>query len=102
EIDVKVAENRHKKMQFNDSMLQVESRSLQQVATLERARLTGRKNALEDTLSRLQSAYIQEADGTGGSGRRGIEKLTRLKMDAYTSAVGQYTPELKSLGPQIA
>ena len=102
EIDVKVAENRHKKMQFNDSMLQIESRTLQQAATLDRTRLTERKTALEDSLSRLQSAYIQEADGTGGSGRRGIERLTRLKMDAYNNALTQYTPELQSLQKQIA
>jgi hypothetical protein len=101
EIDVKVAENRHEKMQFNDSMLQLENKTLQGAAEAERLRLTTRKNQLEDTLHRLQQSYVQEADGTGGSGKRGIEKLTRLKMDAYNSALQQYNPELLSLQSQI-
>jgi hypothetical protein len=49
----------------------------------------------------LQTAYIQEADGTGGSGRRGIEKLTHLKMDAYNQALLQYTPEMRSVDSNI-
>lgn len=101
EIDVKVAENRHKKMQFNDSMLLVENRNLQTTTEAERLRLTNRKNELEDTLHRLQQSYVQEADGTGGSGRRGIERLTKLKMDAYNNALRQATPELTLLQSQI-
>jgi hypothetical protein len=101
EIDVKVAENRHKKMQFNDSMLLVENRNLQTTTEAERLRLTNRKNELEDTLHRLQQSYVEEADGTGGSGRRGIEKLTKLKMEAYNSALQQATPELALLQSQI-
>ncbi|HEX2606762.1 MAG TPA: DUF4407 domain-containing protein [Flavisolibacter sp.] len=98
EIAVKMVENTHKKIQRNDSLLHIENLAQTQSATLERERLMTRKLALEDTLNRLQAAYVQEADGTGGSGRRGIEKLTRLKMDAYQSAVQQYTPELVQLG----
>jgi hypothetical protein len=101
EIDVKVAENRHKKMLYNDSMLQLENKNLQSTALSERTRLNGRKSSLEDTLHRLQQSYVAEADGTGGSGRRGIEKLTRMKMDAYNSAVQQYNPELLQLQSQI-
>ncbi len=52
-------------------------------ATNERQRLINRKDAIEDTLHRLQNAYVQEADGTGGSGQRGIEELTQLKMNAF-------------------
>src|SRR4051812_17107775 len=97
EIDVKVAENRHKKMLLNDSMLQLENKNLLETAQLERGRLNTRKSSLEDTLHRLQQDYVQEADGTGGSGRRGIKKLTRLKMDAYNGALQQYSPELELL-----
>jgi hypothetical protein len=56
---------------------------------------------MEDTLHRLQQAYVAEADGTGGSQRRGIDKLTRLKQEAYESALRQYTPELQLLTRQI-
>jgi hypothetical protein len=101
EIDVKVAENRHKKMLLNDSLIQMENKNLLQTAEAERLRLTTRKNALEDTLHRLQQEYVREADGTGGSGRRGIEKLTRLKMDAYNHANQQFTPELAQLATQV-
>lgn len=97
EIAVKMQENLHHKIQNNDSLLQIENKLQMQDATAERERLTLRKNVIEDSLARLQSAYIQEADGTGGSGRRGIEKLTHLKMDAYNKALTQYTPELLSI-----
>ncbi|HEV2355802.1 MAG TPA: DUF4407 domain-containing protein [Puia sp.] len=102
EIDVQVVANRHRKMLLNDSLLQAEDRSALQTATLERQRLTGRRLAMQDTLNRLQQAYIEEADGTGGSGRRGIQQLTRLKQDAYNAALQRSTPELRQLGQEIA
>lgn len=102
EITVKVAENMHKKILLNDSLLQRENDVLLQTATSERNRLSIRKSGIEDTLHRLQQAYVQEADGTGGSMHRGIENLTRLKMDAYTNARSQYGTELDQLGHDIA
>jgi hypothetical protein len=101
EINVKVAENMHKKILLNDSLLQKENHLLMQTATRERDRLIVRKAGLQDTLHRLQQAYVQEADGTAGSMRRGIENLTRLKMEAYIGAVGQHTPELGQLENSI-
>ena len=102
EIDTKVAQNIHSKIQLNDSLLQRENQLQVQTAVAERDRLLGRKLMLEDTLHRLQQAYVQEADGTGGSGQRGIENLTRLKMNAYTSLVNQSAPEIKQLEAGIA
>lgn len=102
EIDTKVVENLHKKVQLNDSLLQIENKAQLQNAFTERGRLTDRKLAIEDTLHRLQQSYVQEADGTGGSGQRGIEDLTRLKMNAYTAAAQQYRPELQLLAGDIA
>jgi hypothetical protein len=60
-----------------------------------------RKISLEDTLHRLQQAYVQEADGTGGSFRRGIDKLTKLKQEAYQAALLQVGPELHALDGAI-
>lgn len=97
EIDVKVLENRHKKIQLNDSLLNRETANTLQTAELERNRLSARKQAIEDTLHRLQQAYVSEADGTGGSMQRGIESLTLLKQQAYNNAIRQYTPELQEL-----
>lgn len=94
EIDTKVVENIHKKIQLNDSLLQAENTALMQSTTAERSRLESRKHSIEDTLHRLQQSYVQEADGTGGSGQRGVEQLTRIKMDAFNNARQQYTPEL--------
>ena len=102
EIDVKVAENRHKKMLLNDSLLNKETTASIQTAESERSRLIARKESIEDTLHRLQTAYVQEADGTGGSMRRGIESLTLMKQEAYTNAVRQFTPELAELRSGIA
>jgi hypothetical protein len=101
EIAVKMQENLHHKIQNNDSLLLAETTLQMQTAESERQRLTTRKQAIEDTLSRLQSAYVQEADGTGGSGQRGIERLTHLKMDAYNNAKAQYTPELSDIDKGI-
>jgi len=93
EINVKVIENIHKKMLLNDSLLQRENDALIQSATEERNRLLFRNSEIEDTLHRLQQAYVQEADGTGGSLKKGIEKLTLLKMEAYTNSLGHFNPE---------
>jgi hypothetical protein len=101
EIAVKMAENQHHKIQRNDSLLQIENKAQLQVAESERQRLTSRKLTIEDSLSRLQSSYVQEADGTGGSGKRGIEKLTQLKMDAYKTAAVQFAPELRQLDSNL-
>ena len=101
EIAVKMQENLHHKIQKNDSLLQLENKIMIDNALAERQRLTLRKDAIEDTLAGLQTAYVQEADGTGGSGRRGIEQLTRLKMDAFRNATAQFTPELNSIDSNI-
>lgn len=101
EIAVKMQENLHHKIQRNDSLLLIENKLQLQNAEAERQRLTSRKSALEDTLFRLQSAYVQEADGTGGSGRRGIEQLTHMKMNAYEKARLQFAPELRSLDSNL-
>jgi hypothetical protein len=100
EIDVQIMANRHQKLLMNDSLLQAENRTVLAAAQQERDRLTVRMSALQDTLHRLQQAYVQEADGTGGSGRRGIDQLTRLKEEAYLSAQQQATPELQQLQQQ--
>lgn len=101
EIDVQITANRHQKMLLNDSLLQTEQRPVLTAAQQERDRLTARKLGIEDTLHQLQQAYIQEADGTGGSQRRGIDRLTRMKQQAYRSALLQFTPELERLQQQI-
>jgi hypothetical protein len=101
EINVKMVENMHKKIQRNDSLLQMENKSQIASAETERQRITTRRSLIEDTLGSLQNAYVQEADGTGGSGRRGIEKLTKLKEDAYNTAVAGYAPELIQLNTDL-
>jgi hypothetical protein len=102
EVDVQITANRHQKLLLNDSLLQAENRATLTTATAERDRLAARQLSLQDTLHRLQQAYIEEADGTGGSGRRGIEQLTRLKQDAFNNALQRSTPELQQLRQQIA
>jgi hypothetical protein len=101
EIDVQVTENRHKKILLNDSLLTLENQQVLTGAQEERNRLMTRKTSLEDTLHRLQHAYVEEADGTGGSQRRGIDKLTRLKQEAYQNALRLAAPELAGLATDI-
>ena len=97
EINVKMTENLHKKIQLNDSLLAMEYKNQLANAETERQQLLGRKLAIEDTLHNLQTSYLQEADGTGGSMQRGIENITRLKQDAYNLSRNQFAPELLSL-----
>lgn len=94
EINVKMTKNLHDKIRLNDSLLAMEYKNQLVNAESERQRLLGRKLAIEDTLHNLQSAYLQEADGTGGSRQRGIENITRLKQDAFNLARIQFAPEL--------
>jgi hypothetical protein len=86
---------------LNDSLLQAENTALMQTTEAERNRLYERKKAIEDDLSRLQQSYVTEADGTGGSQVRGVQKIAKLKMDAYTSSSQQAIPELQSLSNSI-
>ena len=96
-----MTENLHKKIKLNDSLLAMENKSLLSAAESERQRLLGRKLAIEDTLHNLQTAYVQEADGTGGSRQRGFESITKLKQDAYYQSKLQFDPELKLLATNI-
>ena len=97
EINTKVVENLHSKMQRNDSLLNIEMAALNKEALEERTRLTLRKQTIEDSLFSMQQNYLAEADGTGGSGQRGIQDLTKLKLNAYNAALLQYKPELESI-----
>ena len=101
EISVKMIDNLHKKIQLNDSLLQIENQTFLQTAEIDRQHFIRRKLAIEDTLHNLQQAYIQEADGTGGSGQRGIRDLTRLKLNAYNDAWTHFGPELALLNKNI-
>ena len=101
EIAVKMEENLHDKILRNDSLLLLENTTLLATAGTERERLQKRKTAIEDTLANLQAAYLQEADGTGGSGQRGIERLTRLKQEAFLSARETYAPELRTVDSSL-
>jgi hypothetical protein len=101
EINTKVVENIHKKIQLNDSLLKIESANLAQTATDERNRLITRKLGIEDTLHQLQQSYLHEADGTAGSMQRGIENITRLKLNAFDQARTQFGPELAQLNAGV-
>jgi len=101
EIAVKMEESLQRKLLRHDSLLQLESKNVIVSAGAERDRLQVRKAFIEDSLAALQSAYIQEADGTGGSGQRGIKQLTLLKQDAFSTAKSAYAPELSALDSSL-
>ncbi len=102
EINVKMTDNLHKKIQRNDSLLALENNAMLNAATTERQRLTDRKISIENELNNLQTSYVQEADGTGGSQQRGIDRLTHLKKDAYEQAKNQFASEQSLLDKNIA
>lgn len=97
EINVQMTKNLHDKIRLNDSLLAMEYKNQLANAETERQRLLDRKLAIESQLHNLQTAYLQEADGTGGSMQRGIENITRLKQEAYIKAKDQFATELAQL-----
>jgi hypothetical protein len=97
EINIQMTKNLHDKIRLNDSLLAMEYKNQLANAETERQRLLGRKLAIEEQLHNLQAAYLQEADGTGGSMQRGIENITRLKQEAYNKAKDQFAGELIQL-----
>jgi hypothetical protein len=97
EINVQMTKNLHDKIQLNDSLLAMEYKNQLANAETERQRLLDRKLAIESQLHNLQTAYLQEADGTGGSMQRGIENITRLKQEAFIKAKEQFSGELAQL-----
>jgi hypothetical protein len=52
-------------------------------ATAERQRLINRKDAIEDTLQRCSRPMCKRPTAPVGSGQRGIEELTHLKINAF-------------------
>lgn len=101
EVETKMVQNMHERIQQNDSALLAQTAIQLNAAEGERSRLINRRTAIEDTLFSLQNDYVREADGTGGSGRRGIEDLTRLKMNAYQTAAANSSAELALLNTGI-
>ena len=97
EINVQMTKNLHDKIRLNDSLLAMEYKNQLANAETERQRLLDRKLAIESQLHNLQTAYLQEADGTGGSMQRGIENITRLKQEAFNKAKEQSAGELAQL-----
>ncbi|RYZ58832.1 MAG: DUF4407 domain-containing protein, partial [Chitinophagaceae bacterium] len=61
EITVKMEEALHNKMLQHDSLLHLQSKVATDGAKTERERLQVRKTAIEDSLARLQAAFLQEA-----------------------------------------
>ncbi|ULQ53885.1 DUF4407 domain-containing protein [Flavihumibacter fluvii] len=97
EINVKVAANLNTKIKNYNQ--QQDTIHMARVATVqsERNQLLLRRKSMEDTLLKLQLSYVQEADGTGGSGKRGIESITQLKQNAYQQTAANYGPEFLTL-----
>ncbi|ULQ57524.1 DUF4407 domain-containing protein [Flavihumibacter rivuli] len=102
EINTQVEANIHTKVQENDRQLQMETERQLQQSRMEKDRILARKQAMEDTLLLMQQAYLREADGTGGSGQRGIERITRLKMDAFGQTRASFANESAALDSALA
>jgi hypothetical protein len=71
-------------------------------ALQEKKLLLHRRASMQDTLLKLQQSYLMEADGTGGSGRRGIERITQLKQAAYEQTARSYAQLFPDLDTALA
>lgn len=101
EINVKVAANLNAKIKRYNSEVDSIYQTMNAPVEAEIARMSIRRKTMEDTLLHLQQGYMQEADGTGGSGKRGIEKITLLKQAAYAQTAGQFTREFDLLDSSL-
>jgi Domain of unknown function (DUF4407) len=102
EISVKVAANLNTTVANYNRQQQLIYQSKTGELLAERNQLLLRRKSMEDTLLKLQLAYVQEADGTGGSGRRGVEHITLLKQQAYTQTAAQFGLLLPLVDSQLA
>lgn len=102
EINLKVTSNLQEKIKAYN--IRQDSLHFQKVLNVknERDQLVTRKKAMEDTLLRLQQSYVQEADGTGGSGVRGVETITRLKQGAYMQTSQQFDPAFRLIDSTVS
>ncbi len=56
----------------------------------------------QDAVKSYEDSYIQETDGTGGSGKIGEKSIARVKRLAYQDAAQQYADLKKGDAPKIA
>ncbi len=104
EKEINVEVESHIQEQIKDYNLKLDTIHQARVAAAmqERNLLQQQRASLQDTLLKLQQAYLMEADGTGGSGRRGIERITRLKQGAYEQTASNYAQLFPGLDTAMA
>lgn len=90
EINLEVANHLQEQIRVHNLQQDTIHAAKVAAAVAERDQLLLRRQSMQDTLLKLQQGYLTEADGTGGSGRRGIENITRLKMTAYEQTSAHY------------
>ncbi len=102
EVNLKMAANLQQKMdRYNRQQDSLYRTGTAQVAA-EREALSGERLSMTDTLLKLRQSYVQEADGTGGSGKRGAAAITRLKQEAYEQAAAQYQQRFTRIDSLVA
>ncbi len=102
EINLEVANHIQEQIRLHN--LQQDTIHSAKIATakLERDQLLLRRQSMQDTLLKLQQGYLSEADGTGGSGKRGVETITRLKINAFEETATQYAKQFPILDTALA
>jgi len=102
EINVEVESHIQEQIKAYNLKLDTIHQARVAAAMQERNLLLQRRASMQDTLLKLQQAYLMEADGTGGSGRRGIERITRLKQSAYEQTASNYAQLFPGLDTALA
>jgi hypothetical protein len=102
EINVEVESHVQEQIKAHNLKLDTIHQARVAAAMQERNLLQQQRASLQDTLLKLQQAYLMEADGTGGSGRRGIERITRLKQGAYEQTASNYAQLFPGLDTAMA
>ncbi len=101
EIHVQISlDNEQRKMQKKgelDSLYFSQTTLLQQ----EKNQITNTLQKKYDEVAAQRLAYIQETDGSGGSGKRGYETIARAKEQEYLKADNAYESLKESFNPRI-
>lgn len=101
EIHVQISlDNEQRKMQKKGEL---DSLYFSQIALLqqERNQIANTLQKKYDEVAAQRMAYIQETDGSGGSGKRGYETIARAKEQEYQKADKAYESLKESFNPRI-
>jgi Domain of unknown function (DUF4407) len=101
EINNQIITDTHIEVQSNNKNIDVQYGTITKTIQDEIKKLEARRDSINIRLKHLETSYIQESDGTGGSGNRGFKKIATIKKDAFDAAQKESQPELQRISNEL-